>query len=202
MHVEYSEFLADHGIAVLIFDYRGYGRSSPASGLTRNALMEDARAAMAYLKARPEVDPERIGVMGVSLGGVFASRLAVKDASVKALCTVAAFSSWRGIAGDHLPVIGPLILPGGLDPADSVRSARKGLPMLLVHGDRDEIVPVRHAGVLEAAAREAGLDVTTLIVEGASHNSVMFTNQGEQQAVGDFFARALGVPGVEGSPRR
>lgn len=191
-HVDYSAFLAEEGIAVLIFDYRGYGRSSPASGLDRYQLMEDSRAAMDYLLARPDVDPQRIGVLGVSLGGVFASKLAAERSEVKALCLISAFSGWSSVAGDHMPVLGWLLIPGGLDPAKSVASIARKMPLMIVHGEQDEIVNVRHAGVIEDAAKGAGLDVVKLIVPNADHNGVMFTDQGEDRAVGEFFAKALG----------
>ncbi len=189
-HIDFSEFLAEDGFAVLIFDYRGYGRSSPASGLTRDKLMVDSTAALDYLLTRRDVDHGRLGAYGVSIGGVFAARLAADRTDVKALCTVATFSSWRGIAADHLPVIGPLMLPGGLDPEDAV-AALGGKPYLIVHGAKDEIANVRHAGILESAARSGGVPVTKLIVPGADHNGVMFTDQGEQKAVCEFFERAL-----------
>ncbi len=189
-HIDFSSFLPEHGVAVFIFDYRGYGKSAPASGLTREQLMEDSRAAMDYLLTRRDIDPARVGVMGVSLGGVFATALAAERPGIRALCTVSAFSTWRGVAADHLPILGPLLLSGDLNPVDSARKL-KGTPMLIVHGELDEIVNVRHAAILAEAATSSGAEVTRLIVSKAHHNDVLFTDQGEQDAVGAFFAAAL-----------
>lgn len=190
-HIDFSSFLAEHGLAVFIFDYRGYGKSAPASGLTRGQLMEDSRAAMDYLVTRRDIDPARVGVLGVSLGGVFATALAAERPGIRALCTVAAFSKWRGVAGDHVPILGPLLLSGDLNPADSLGKL-KGTPVLIVHGELDEIVNVRHARILADAAKSSGVEVTSLIVPNAHHNDVLFTNQGEQDVVAEFFTAALG----------
>ncbi|HLO41697.1 MAG TPA: alpha/beta fold hydrolase [Phycisphaerales bacterium] len=191
-HLDFSSFLVDRGVAVFIFDYRGYGRSEDARGLARGALLKDSRAALNALLMRPEIDPARVGVLGVSLGGVFATALAVERDEIRAVCTVSAFSSWRGIAGDHLPVLGPLLLSNALSPRDSLREMSPR-PVLLVHGDRDEIIGIEHMGVLEKAARAGGSSVAVHTVPGGDHNGVLFTGQGEQDVIADFFIDALAV---------
>lgn len=190
-HIDFSSFLTDHGFAVLIFDYRGYGRSSLASGLSRDLLLIDARAALDYLLTRPDVDRERIAAFGVSLGAVFALRLAADRPEVKAICAVSAFSSWSAVAGDHLPVVGPLLIPSGLNPADSARELG-AKPLLIVHGDRDEIVNARHAGIIEEAARSGGAVVARFVIPGGDHNGILQTEE-EQRPIVEFFAAALRV---------
>ncbi|HEU4400431.1 MAG TPA: alpha/beta hydrolase, partial [Actinomycetota bacterium] len=68
--------LARAGLAVLLFDYRGYA-ANPGRP-TEAGLAADARAALAYLAARPEVDPARLVYFGESLGAAVALRLAVE----------------------------------------------------------------------------------------------------------------------------
>ena len=69
-HAEFSAFLTQAGFHVLVFDYRGYGRSDDGGRLTRAKLVADTHAALDYLLRRDDVDPERIGMLGYSLGGV------------------------------------------------------------------------------------------------------------------------------------
>src|SRR5919108_309876 len=68
--------LARAGLAVLLFDYRGYA-ANPGHP-TEAGLAADARAALAFLAARPEVDPARLVYFGESLGAAVALRLAVE----------------------------------------------------------------------------------------------------------------------------
>lgn len=189
-HDAFSRFLTREGFHVLLFDYRRYGRSDNTGPLRRGPLLDDTRAALAYLKSRPDVDDSRIGVYGVSLGAVFALHAAAEDPAVRAVATVSAFSTWRGIAGDVMPVLGPVLMPGGLDPADA--AARLGdRPYLIVHGLQDRIIPPRHATLLETAAARAGVDVTLWTDPAGDHNSMVPVNPAAQRVIAEFFARHL-----------
>ncbi|MFZ4576595.1 MAG: alpha/beta hydrolase, partial [Phycisphaerales bacterium] len=97
-HADFSMFLAAKGYNVFLFDFRGYGASDPGPH-HRDALMADTRAALDALANRPEVDPARIGVLGVSIGCVFAAELAATDDRVRACVLAAPFASWSSIAG-------------------------------------------------------------------------------------------------------
>ncbi|GJM19404.1 MAG: alpha/beta hydrolase [Phycisphaeraceae bacterium] len=190
-HAGFSAFLRERGVHVLLFDYRGYGRSDDARQ-TRRALLDDTRAALACLRARPDVDADRIGMYGVSLGGAFALPAAAEDTSVRAVVTLSAFSTWRGTAHDMLPVVGPMLIHGGLDPED----AAAGLgdrPYLIVHGDEDGVIHVRHAQRLFEAATEAGVTTELVIVPRADHNTIIDRHADARDAIGDFFVEHLGV---------
>lgn len=192
-HADFSAFLTDAGLSVLIFDYRGYGRSDPAPRLDRNLLYADTAAALDYLLSRPDVDRARIGVYGVSVGSVFALALAADRPEVRAVAEVSGFSTWRSIAADHLPLIGPLLIPSGLDPVESV--ARLGTrPLLIVHGQADAIVPPYHADTLARAATQHGVAVEKLLVPGGDHNDLIFESDKARRAIADFFRRHLPPP--------
>jgi hypothetical protein len=86
----YADLLARAGFATLAFDHRGFG----ASGGRRahedsQGKLADLRAAVGVLSARPEVDPDRIGVVGVCLGGGYAVRAAASDPRVRAVVGIA-----------------------------------------------------------------------------------------------------------------
>lgn len=196
-HSAMSSFLADAGFHVLIFDYRGYGRSSPARWLNRDELMVDTVAAFDALKGDPRLDPDRIGVLGVSLGGTFALGLPSRRPSVKAVCTASAFSSWPGIAEDFVPVLGPVVMRSGLDGRNSVAAigmSGSRMPMLFIHGDVDSIVPVRHAVVLANTATQAGAAGERTIVAGAKHNDLITDFADARIAIQGFFRANLFAP--------
>lgn len=190
-HAPLTAHLPARGISVLVLDYRGFGRSTPASRLTRDQLMIDSEAAYAYLRSRKDVDPGRIGVYGNSLGGAFATALAARHPEVRSVCTFAAFASWSSVASDHVPVLGYLLIGRGLDPAVSVQSMQ-GRALLLIHGDDDPVVPVHHAHDIAKAAERAGADVQLIIVPAAGHEDAV-DRDGVQEKVADFYVRTLGV---------
>ena len=182
-------FLATKGYGVFVFDYRGYGASEPGPH-HRHALMTDTRAALDAMAKRSDVDPERIGVLGVSIGCVFAAHLAATDSRVKACVLAAPFASWPSIAGTHAPVLGPVLVRGGLDPVDSVRGMQ-GKPLLVVHGDADEIIPVSHGERVVTAATSAGVRATFLPRPGVHHNDVLIGDTVAQSAVDEFLRVAF-----------
>jgi pimeloyl-ACP methyl ester carboxylesterase len=201
-HLAFSQHLADAGFHVFLFDYRGFGRSTPARFLSRQQLMSDTRAAWDAMLARPDVDAQRSGVYGVSLGGAFALALASERPNqVKALCTVSAFSGFADIASDKVPVVGRLLVSNSLAGTQSAPSVR--CPYLIVHGSNDEVIPVSHAAVLEAAAnagtssQEATGNQTTpkqrvrrIIINGADHNGIMDGDIAKRET-SEFFADIL-----------
>jgi len=180
--------LAEAGISGLVFDYRGYGRSDPPpAALNRDDLLADSRAALAYLRSRPEVDPGRVGVFGNSLGGVFALALAAEDPGIEAVVCSSTFSTWQGVAHDHVPLLGPIFVAPGLDPADSLRSIR--VPILLVHGDTDTVVPFEHLRRLAGVGAAEHLAMTIEVVPHGGHSNIMLGRVA--QRVVRFFVRHL-----------
>ncbi|RZU49986.1 hypothetical protein EV385_1745 [Krasilnikovia cinnamomea] len=86
----YAERLAAAGIITLAFDHRGFGASEGRRcHEDSQGKLADLRAAVSTLAGRPEVDPERIGVVGVCLGGGYAVRAAASDPRVRAVAGIA-----------------------------------------------------------------------------------------------------------------
>ncbi|SDL82811.1 alpha/beta hydrolase [Nonomuraea jiangxiensis] len=87
----YATLLARAGLVTLAFDHRGFGESG---GRRRHedsqGKLADLRAAVGVLADRPEVDTDRIGVVGVCLGGGYAVRAAAADPRVRAVAGIAA----------------------------------------------------------------------------------------------------------------
>lgn len=197
-HAPSATWLAQHGFHVLAFDYRDYGRSQETSGETREDLVTDGRAAIAYARARPDVDGERIGVIGFSLGSGLGLAAAVEEPSVHAVVAHAGFDGWKTIANRHAPVLGGLLVRSGLDPADSA-AALGTRPLLVIHGDADRIVPIAHGRAVYEAAKAAGVDAEFVELPGVRHNDPVWLDPRFTEPIAAFFRTAL-VDTVEAVP--
>ncbi|MBX3395170.1 MAG: alpha/beta hydrolase [Phycisphaerae bacterium] len=195
-HFEFMRWLPDAGYHLLVFDYRGYGRSSGT--VTRNGTVFDAEAAIDYAVSRPEVNSERLFLMGQSLGGAVAIVTAARHPGrVRGLVVDGAFTRYRDIARHHVLahpltlVVGwwyPLVLSGEHDPLDDV-AAIAPTPIFIMHGAADRVVPARMARELfEAAAEPKQL----WIAEGMDHYQVWLDRFEEARGrVLRFFEEAL-----------
>jgi len=87
----YAERLATAGYVTLAFDHRGFGESGgqPRRHEDPQGKLTDLRAAVSFLRARPEVDPERVGAIGICLGGGYALKFAAFDPRVKVFAGIA-----------------------------------------------------------------------------------------------------------------
>lgn len=187
-HLSTVDWLRDAGVHVLMFDYRGYGRSD-GGRLLRANLIADGHAALDYLLTRSDVDPERIGLYGWSMGGVIGLAVSSEREEIDAVVAAAAFSSWKRVAGDYVPILGQLLIPGGFNAEDSVL-ALGTRPLLLVHGTSDGIVRSYHSERLSDAATDAGVRVELVLLPGYDHADWM-TSRTATEAIRGFFQRQL-----------
>ncbi len=133
------------GMAVLLVEYPGYGRSAgfPAQPTIAAAMA----AAYDWIRTQPSLDANRVIAYGRSLGGGAVCTL-LPDRRPAALILESVFTDTRGFARGYGA-------PGVLvrDPFDNVKVLRKyGGPVLVLHGEGDDIVPVGHGEALAAAA--------------------------------------------------
>ena len=155
--------LAARNLAVLAYDYRGYGRSEGAPD--EPGVHRDAEAAYDEVRASG-IGPERIVCFGESLGGAVSIRLAT-ERPCAGVAVVATFPSLREVARIHYGLAGAAIG----NRFDAVgRLPRLGVPLFVAHGDEDEIVPFELGERLFAAAAEPK---RFLRVPGAGHNDVL-----------------------------
>jgi fermentation-respiration switch protein FrsA (DUF1100 family) len=151
------------GHSVLLFDYRGYG-GNPGRP-TEDGLAADARAAQAWLAAQPDVDPNLIAYFGESLGAAVAVGLSVQRPPA-ALVLRSPFTSLADVAAVHYPWLPVRRLL--LDRYPSIeRIASVSAPLLVIAGDRDDIVPLSLSRRLYEAAAEPKRFV---LIPGAGHN--------------------------------
>ena len=154
--------IAAAGSAVLALDYRGYGKSHGRP--TETGLYRDADAAYDYL-LQTGFRPDQIVIHGESLGTAVAVDLAARRPCA-AVVLEAPFTSAKDVAQTVVPVIGPMLI-WGFD--SRAKIARIHAPVLLVHGDRDKVIPLRLGQDLSAAAHEPK---SFWLVPGAGHNDI------------------------------
>jgi fermentation-respiration switch protein FrsA (DUF1100 family) len=149
------------GLSVLLFDYRGYGGNPGRPD--ENGLAADARAAQAWLTAQPGV--KEIVYFGESLGAAVAVGLAMERPPA-ALILRSPFTSLADVAAVHYPWLPARRLL--LDRYPSIeRIASVSAPLLVIAGDRDDIVPESLSRRLYEAASEPKRYVA---IPGAGHN--------------------------------
>jgi fermentation-respiration switch protein FrsA (DUF1100 family) len=159
--------LAARGVSVLAYDYRGYGRSEGQP--TEEGVYLDALAAYDHLRVRG-IPASRLVAFGESLGGAVSVRLAA-ERPCAGLVLVSPFTRLRDVARVHY---GPLAMLAGdrFDALGLIPTIRG--PLLVAHGDRDEIVPFElGVRLFEAAAEPKRF----LRVEGAHHNDVLASEE-------------------------
>ena len=155
------------GAGIFIFDYRGYGRSSGA--VSEKGTYLDAEAAIEYLRSRPDVGADgKLVLFGRSLGSAVAVEMAVRH-KVHAIILESPFASIRDMARRAYPYLPSRVLvrmvKARYDSISKIRSVHS--PLMVVHGDRDDIVPIDTGRALFDAANEPK---RFYIIEGAGHN--------------------------------
>ncbi|HEX4952802.1 MAG TPA: alpha/beta hydrolase [Thermoanaerobaculia bacterium] len=159
-------FFARHtGVRTLLFEYSGYGG---AAGMpSEQEVYRDGLAAYDHLVA-DGVAPGRIVLYGESLGGAVALKIA-SERPVAGVVLQAPFTSLSSLAWRLYPwlPLGPLLVRGAFPNAQRVRAL--AVPLAVVHGEEDEIIPFAEGRRLHAAA-PAGAEL--LPIAGAGHNDL------------------------------
>lgn len=158
-----AEALADKGLAVLLFDYRGYA-NNPGSP-SEHGLALDARAAYRFLVEEAGVSPSRILYYGESLGAAVVTELATEHPPA-GLILRSPFIDLASVGRVHYPFV-----PIGLLLRDkfplAANIAQVDVPTTIVYGTRDSIVPPEQSQAVAEAARGP---TSVVSVEGADHN--------------------------------
>ncbi|HKD35466.1 MAG TPA: alpha/beta hydrolase [Pirellulales bacterium] len=150
-------------VAAMIFDYRGYGRSEGTPDAA--GILLDGRAARRWLAERAGVNESQIVLMGESLGGAVVVDMAAADGA-RGLVLDSTFSSIPDVAGWHYPLLPVSALTKTrLDSAGII--AKYHGPLLMFHGDKDQIIPIQFGRKLFAAANEPKRFV---VLPGHDHN--------------------------------
>lgn len=166
-----NQWLADQGYVVLSINYRsgiGYGRSfrqAPNTGGRGNAEYQDVLAGGKYLQGRPDVDPNRIGIWGLSYGGVLTAQALARNSDI--------FKAGVDLAGVHL--WGSSLDPDDVSFKSSVVGAIEGWksPVLLVHGDDDRNVAFQQTTGLVQLLRQRDVPYELIVFPDDTHESML-----------------------------
>ncbi len=163
--VLHAELLSGAGFDLLLFDYRGYGRSTGRPD--EEGTYRDARAAREALLREAGAEGSPVFYLGESLGGAVALRLAL-EAPAQGLVLQSTFTGVRDMARQHYPFIPRALVPDAYPSLRRIPELRT--PLLVLHGDRDEIVPLSHGKALHEAAPEPK---RMQVFEGVGHNDLI-----------------------------
>lgn len=166
-----AKALAERGISAFVVHYfDGIPQSHKAAPTLHDERERVIAEAVSYVSKQDYIDPERIGVFGLSLGGFHALSLGSRDPRIQAVVNVV-----------------------GAMPAEVQRKGVHRMPPTLVlHGDRDATVPVRRAYELASLLDEIGAEHEVMIYKGQGHT---FRGDAKDDSITrtvDFFEKYLG----------
>ncbi len=180
-HFGFVSWLPASGFNLFMFDYRGYGLSEGRPD--KRGLYLDSCAALDYVRSRGDLDKKRLLLFGQSLGGAQAmSAMAGSDRrGIRAVVAEASFFSYRAIVRDAIatmPLVSRLATPlsylligDEYSPSACVAEIAP-VPLLLIHGTADRIIPWEHSRLLLERAGEPkqfwrleGIDHTEAFVD-------------------------------------
>jgi dipeptidyl aminopeptidase/acylaminoacyl peptidase len=204
-----AAFLNDAGYSILVYDNRGHGYSGGKATTMGPREVDDLRGAVAYLQSRPDVDAERIGAMGCSMGSAVTIGAAAVEPAIKAAVAEAVYADMRelwdrfgytGIRGTPIHwTWGPLLrLTARMWTGEKVGDFRPEAligqisprPIFIIHSEYDNgACTVSDARRLYAAANEPK---ELWIVPGAGHCSAHYYQTEEyERRILAFFDQAL-----------
>jgi len=173
-HLGFCAWLAEASYNVIIYDYRGFGKSGGT--VDRRGMINDVKAAFAYALKRPDIDKSRIVSYGHSLGGA-QSVTALGETPVKGLRAIiidGAFASYQAMARLIGGQLGASLVTDELSPKDFIEKLTP-TPLLVVHGTRDEVVPFSQGRQLFETAAEPK---TLFEVKSGRHGTALSENDG------------------------
>jgi fermentation-respiration switch protein FrsA (DUF1100 family) len=174
-HLGFTMWLVEAGYNVMMYDYRGFGKSGGT--VDRRGMIDDVKAAFAYITTRADIDRTRIISFGHSLGGA-KSVTALAETPVKGLRAIVldgTFSSYQSMARVVGGQLGADLVTDELSPLAFIDHLPP-VPLLVVHGDLDEVVPFAQGLALYDKAHEPK---TLFEVKEGKHGNSLARDNGE-----------------------
>lgn len=173
-HLWFVTWLAKEGYHVFMYDYRGFGKSGGV--VNREGMVQDVSAAFRYVLGRPDVDKEKIVSYGHSLGGAKSVTALAREKleGIRAIIIDGTFSSYQAMARIIGGELGASLITDELSPRESVNKITQ-TPLLVIHGDKDQVVPLSQGKELYELANEPK---TFFEVKGGSHGDSLARDGG------------------------
>jgi fermentation-respiration switch protein FrsA (DUF1100 family) len=182
--LDYLRMFHDLGMATLIIDYRGYGRSSGTPSEEGSYL--DAKAAWLHATKELGFAPDRIVIFGESLGGAVAAQLA-EGHRPGALILASTFTSVPDLGAELYPWL-PVRMLARIRYNTLARLPRINCPLLVVHSRSDDVIPFEHGRRLFEAA---GTKKQFLEIDGGHNEGFVFARKEWIREMDGFLRRAL-----------
>jgi acetyl esterase/lipase len=208
-------FLVAKGYAVASINYR------LSQHAVFPAQIEDCKAAIRWLRANAvkyHIDSDHIGVWGASAGGHLVALLGATakakelegkggnaDQSSRVQCVVDFFGPTDFVQWDpdfNKPVYTMITnLLGGRADANRAKARaasplfyvdKDSAPLLIVHGDKDPLVPLKQSEELVEAMNKAGVEARLIVIKGGGHGGAGFDTYENRKLIEEFFAKHLG----------
>ena len=167
-----ARLLSQAGVLVFAMDYR----LAPANPYP--SAVEDVITMTRWLQVNASgqsVDPHRVVLIGVGVGAYLVNMAAVQGTPVAAAVSIAGWSDFR-----NQPITPNLSAFLGSTPIETASPAMRLTgnepPFLLIHGDRDETVPLSQSLHFQAALHAVRVPCSLLILEGGGHDPLMWEN--------------------------
>lgn len=199
--LEEAVALSQRGLGVLLYDNRANGESDGDTQTWGDHEQDDLRGALDFVQAQPDVDPQRLGAVGFSIGAYTVAMVAAQDPRIRAVVLKAV---WTSLPDELLFMAGPTgrfnawllgqefswagvrldrVHPGDLVAAIAPR------PLLVVAGDQDRDAPMSVSRAVYEAAREPK---QWRLIPGATHvDYERLGGDALHQQVAQFFCRGL-----------
>ncbi|MBW3591922.1 MAG: lysophospholipase [Actinobacteria bacterium] len=186
LRAELAEALAEQGFAVLLFDYRGYG-GNPGSP-TERGLGRDARAAYEFMVGDAGLAPQQLLYYGESLGAAVVAELATEHPPA-GLVLRSPFEDLASVGKLHYPFLPvDLLLKDRYPLAEQI--AGLDVPVTVIYGEQDSIIPPSQSRAVAKAARDAQL----VEIPGAGHNDPVLLDSPDLIEAVVQLARRAGLP--------
>ena len=182
--LDYLRMFHGLGLATLIFDYRGYGKSSGKPSEQGTYL--DADAAWLHATQALGFPADRIVLFGESLGGGVAAQLTAKQRPA-ALVLASTFTSVPDMGADLYPLL-PIRLLAHIRYDSLARLAEIACPLLVIHSRNDDIIPFAHGRRLFEAARPPK---QFLEIEGGHNEGFVFAREDWVRQLDGFLQQTL-----------
>ncbi len=175
----------DEDLGLATFAYRGYDSSTGEP--SEEALVGDAHRAVRHLEERFAVPPERLIIIGYSLGSGVATQLAAQLSQQKRapdrLILCAPYRSIARLFSEAVPVL-PLgwVAPDRYNSEGAITSVQS--PVLLLHGTQDLVIPVDNGRALQKRLKSAGKQVELIEYSDRGHD--LFHDQRPAKAILEF----------------
>ena len=190
-------WLPERNYNLFMFDYRGFGKSQGTP--SQQGLYDDTKSAIDYVRRRSDVNPQRLVLLGQSLGGnnILAAIGSCMDcvnersanrSGIRAVILDSTFSSYSAIANKMIPGSGFLL--DDRYSADRNIASISPIPLLIIHGKADHVIPWQHS---EKLYQLAGQPKEEILIPDGEHIDALSERHGDRyrDAVVSFMQNSL-----------